>query len=249
MSDSTARRLAVWIVALTALLTLGVGIWRVYMPRSPHVELDRNRYPIVGIDISAHNGAIDFDSLAAAGVDFVYIKASEGVDWKDKAFRGHCIGARRVGLQVGAYHFFRFDGDGISQAANFLEAIKDCELTLPPVIDVEEWGNKIEASTNIINERLEAMRTMVTLNYAEPVIYTNKNGVARFLSHLDPASCPPLWICSFTDPPTRRDWLFWQHSHIGHLPGIKGHVDLNTFNGSRADWNRFIDAHRPSLKQ
>lgn len=84
---------------------------------------------------------------------------------------------------MGAYHFFRFDCDGKRQAINFLDAVKDCELQLPAAIDIEEWGNPAGYATEIINERIATMLAIVNVERGPVVIYTNKNGDARFVRH------------------------------------------------------------------
>ena len=246
LSDKGARLIAIAIISVTALLSGGVALWRMLQPRHPHVELDSSRYPVRGLDLSSHNGTPDFDSIAAAGIDFVYLKASEGLTMRDPAFMRNYLAARRAGLAVGAYHFFRFDCDGIGQAVNFLEASEGCDMQLPAAIDIEEWGNPAGVATEVIAERIASMVVMVSSRRGPTVIYTNKNGDARFIRHrydrLD-GTDPELWICSFTDPPlNRRPWRLWQHSHIGAVPGVRGPVDLNTFNGSRQQWLEWLDS-------
>ena len=253
LSDRGARAIAIGLVVLTAVLAGGVALWRVLRPRQPHVEVDYARYPVRGLDISAHNGAPDFDSIAAAGIDFVYLKASEGLTLNDPAFLRNYLAARRAGLKVGAYHFFRFDCDGMGQAANFLTSTEKCDLQLPMAIDIEEWGNPAGVATEIINERIATMVAVVGSQRGPTIIYTNKNGDARFVRHqydsLD-GSDPELWICSFTDPPlTRRPWRIWQHSHVGKVPGIVGEVVLNIFNGSRGEWLQWLDSLSNTIKQ
>ena len=75
MSTRYSRILAISIISLTGLMITGVALSRLLRPRLPHIELDRSRYPVVGVDLSAHNGIPDFDSLSAYGIDFVYLKA------------------------------------------------------------------------------------------------------------------------------------------------------------------------------
>lgn len=238
--------MAIALVVLTAMLVAGVAVWRVVRPHRPHVEVDYSRYPVRGLDLSAHNGAPDFDSIAAAGYTFVYLKASEGLTHRDPAFLRNYLAARRAGLAVGAYHFFRFDCDGAGQAANYLETTANCTFELPAAIDIEEWGNPGGISTDIVDERIAAMVAIVGLQRGATLIYTNKTGDARFVrhnyDHLD-GSDPELWICSFTDPPlTRRPWRLWQHSHVGTVPGVRGHADLNVFNGSLDQWKAWLDS-------
>lgn len=241
MKNNFAKWAAIAIVTITGALVLGVAVLRIFSGQNAHVDVDRSLYPISGIDISAHNGVPDFDSIAAAGIDFVYLKATEGISHRDPAFMRNYLAARRAGLKVGAYHFFRFESDGTRQAANFLNAISPCELQLPAVVDVEEWGNTADPSTDIIVERLESMVAMLKAFYGPVTIYTNKNGESRFIRNR--FNDIPLWICSFTDPPlSHRHWQLWQHSHRGNVAGISGDVDLDTFNGSRSRWDTWTDS-------
>ena len=241
--------MAFGLIAVTALLIFGVAALRMFRGQSSHVELDRSLYPVAGIDISAHNGDVDFDSVAASGIDFVYIKASEGTSFRDNRFRDNYERARKAGLAVGAYHFFRFDCDGRRQAMNFLAATAGCRLQLPPVIDVEEWGNPSEETTEIIIMRLREMSTLIEVTGPDgrrPMIYTNKNGYTRFLAGGEVSadgSIPEVWICSFSTPPNAgRPWTLWQHSHKGRVAGADGYVDMNTFNGSRDSWEAWLDS-------
>ena len=248
MTNTTARKFAIAIVALTALLVVGLGVARMLRETKAHVELEADRYPIRGLDLSAHNGVPDFNSIAAAGYSFVYLKASEGTSYRDPAFVRNYVAARRAGLAVGAYHFFRFECDGPGQAENFLGATASCDLQLPAAIDIEEWRNPIDNGTEIISERLDGMITMLDVFYGPSIIYTNKNGDARFVrNHLDDRD---LWICSFTDPPLRRrPWTLWQHSHIGKVPGVAGNVDLDVFNGDRDQWAELLRSFENTIKK
>lgn len=243
MKESGSRIIAIILVCTTALLVGWLGLSRLLRDRKNYVEIDRSLYPIVGIDISSHNGRPDFDSLATV-VDFVYLKASEGREFRDSEFGRNYSEAKRTGLPVGAYHFFRFDRDGESQAANFIDAIRGCDLCLPAAIDIEESGNPEGIPADSVTHRLQVMVNILREEGIEPLLYTNKKGHARFVRQvLSELPAPELWICSFTNPPVpHNNWLFWQHSHCSRIPGIKGPVDLNTFNGSRQDWeHRFAD--------
>jgi len=246
MTDKSARNIAIAIVVAVGLLIGGLASWRAIRVREPHTDIDRKRYPILGVDLSAHNGHVDFDSLAAAGVDFVYLKASEGVSFRDQSFKHNYEAARKAGLNIGAYHFFRFDCDGALQSINFLKAIEKLELDLPLAIDVEEWRNAPGETTSIIRERLGILVALLKAKGHKVIIYTNKQGHARFVRDgFIAQETPDIWICSFTNPPLGHEsWRLWQHSHIGVLPGIKGPIDINTFNGDRAQWTAWLDSCR-----
>lgn len=248
MKSVSARNIAIAIVAATGLLVAGIAVFRLLHVREPHVEVDRSRYPVMGVDLSAHNGVVNFDSLSDAGVHFAYLKASEGECFRDPAFVRNYAGARRTGIAVGAYHFFRFDADGRKQARNVLAATVGCVLDLPTAIDVEESGNPAGIPTALVAERLETLVAHLQAAGRRVIIYTNKNGDARFMRHRFDNIAegdPELWICSFTDPPlNRRPWRLWQHSHRSRLPGVDGAVDLNTFNGSVEEWEAWLDSQK-----
>ena len=103
---------------LLAVLLVLTCVWayRQFITSPPYV--DPERYPVRGIDVSRHNGMMNLDAAAAEGVEFIFIKASEGGDFRDENFRLNYQKARHAGMKIGAYHFFRFDRDGIEQATS-----------------------------------------------------------------------------------------------------------------------------------
>lgn len=234
------------IIAMSVLLIAGLYIVYNRQRGSYGVKIERERYPVCGIDISAHNGNIDFDEIVADSIDFVMIKATEGTNFKDSRFHDNYRKARQAGLLIGAYHFFRFDTDGKMQGLNFVHTIRGKHFDFPLIIDVEEWGNTKSTDTNLIVERLQALIDHLETECYSVMIYTNKDGYARFIR--DRFEDYPLWICSFTDPPLDDDerWTLWQYSHWGSVDGIDTEVDLNTFNGSRDQWDRWIYNNSPS---
>ena len=138
--------LSIILIAITA-----IGIFYVFNTnRRTHINIDRQQYPITGIDISAHNGEINFSQVAESGIQFVYIKATEGATFKDARFQYNYKNARKAGLKVGVYHFFRFNIDGKSQALNIINSIKGKNLDLPIAIDIEEYTNNKNKRTNDI---------------------------------------------------------------------------------------------------
>ena len=214
--------------ALAALAGGGWFVWNRYF--SERANPSEEIYKVRGVDVSAHNGDIDFERLKAEGVSFVYIKATEGTDFQDRNFQRNATGLKRAGIPGGAYHFFRFDTDGEMQGFNFLRALHGREFELPPAIDVEEWANADGPGTGKIMRELRVMLDVLRQGGYEPMIYTNKDGYERFVKgRLERV---PLWICSFTDPPLDdgREWVLWQYSHRGEKEGIKGYVDLNAVN-------------------
>lgn len=219
------KRIALWTACALCLAAAALVYTRVFYQRANPSE---EEYPVRGIDISAHNGDVDFPRLAREGkVQFAYVKATEGTDFADRNFIRNVTGLTREGIPVGAYHFFRFDTDGEMQAWNFIGAMRGRNLALRPAIDVEEWANASEPTTPQIMKQLRAMIAVLRAEGHDPLIYTNKDGYRRFVKgKLDNHN---LWICSFTDPPIGQDRPIhlWQYTHRGSLPGLSGPVDLN----------------------
>lgn len=227
------------VVAVVALVAFGLYQVRRHNVR-PHVELSHIQYPVCGIDLSSHNGPVDFEELVKDSIDFVVMKATEGESFKDSRFTEFYYDAFHAGMILGAYHFFRFDADGEAQARNFIGSVAGKHFDFPLVIDVEEWGNPRFMSTETVYGRLKAMIDCLEINGYSVMIYTNKDGYNRFVKgRLEDY---PLWICSFTTPPIDDDvqWLLWQYSHWGVVDACQSEVDLNTFNGSREQWYQWV---------
>lgn len=236
LKDIMVSTLFIGVVAL--LVVSGVWAYRQYISSPPYVDPDR--YPVRGIDVSRHNGIIDFDKVKASGFDFVFVKATEGVTHSDRLFKRNISEARKAGLKTGAYHFFRFDRDGIEQAQNFLNTVGSHAhaLDLGLVIDVESNGNPEGISPEKVKDRLSAMVEYMNLLGHRVMIYTNLDGYYNYMVDVLPGY--PLWICGFHENPINAEWTFWQYNHHGKVDGVEGDVDLNAFCGNRKEWDRFL---------
>ena len=227
------------VAALVVLFALYVGR-RYILPHS--VNVDRYRYPIAGIDVSKHNGEIDFDQVSDDNYQFVFIKASEGKTYQDDAFERNYAGARNAGLKVGAYHFFRKNRSGKEQADNFLNVIKGKPMDLPLVIDLEDdWGNGVNIDRKLALERVLDMINILNDKGYPVMIYTNLDGYGKY--YKDMLGDHDLWLCSFTSPDLLPEMphCIQQFSHEGNVAGVKGDVDLNVFRGTKKEWNRYLD--------
>lgn len=208
---------------------------------------DRDRFEIIGVDVSAHNGEIDFRKVASDGISFVIIKATEGGTFKDRRFVDNLRMAREAGLKVGAYHFFRFDTPGYMQGLNFLNSLQSRELDLPLIIDIEEWANPNSQPTHVVINRLVEMIDHLENHGHRVMLYTNKNGFARFVRGRFEGY--PLWICSLADEPDEPGWTLWQGTHNGRVSGIDHPVDINAFSGTAEEWEEFTrnpSSHSPT---
>jgi lysozyme len=187
------------------------------------------RYPDQGIDVSHHQGRIDWPALPAQGVDFAYIKASEGGDHRDRRFAANWLGARAAGIRRGAYHFFTLCRPGAEQAANFIDAVPVEADALPPAVDLEYMGNCAgRLAPGAFHAELAAYISAVEAHYRRPVLlyltreFDEAYGVSTRVRR-------PLWLRSLVLQPRfgARPWTLWQASNFRRLDGIQGRVDWN----------------------
>lgn len=242
MRISHINRLALTLL-LMLLMTAASGCRRnTTDTRDTHSVRGFADHEIVGIDVSAHNGEIDFDKVKADGVKFVYIKATEGGTFKDKRFVENVAKAHKAGLKVGAYHFFRFDTPGYIQGLNFVNSLKDRPLDLPAVIDIEEFTNPNFQATHLVMDRLTEMSDHLESRGYRVMFYTNKKGYARFIKGR--LEGHPLWICSLGSLPSDLGCDLWQATHHGRVNGINSDVDINVFVPSSRQWATFASGMR-----
>ena len=111
------RNLAIVVALLivTACVSTMAYFYGSWVPNNP-----LRQYPVKGIDVSHHNGTIDWRAVADDGVKFAYIKATEGKDFQDDRFITNCREATAAGIVCGAYHYFRLGTPGLEQAQNFI---------------------------------------------------------------------------------------------------------------------------------
>lgn len=193
----------------------------------------RSTYPIRGLDVSHHQGPIDWAAVAGEKIDFVYVKATEGGDWRDKRFTENFEGAGKAGLRRGAYHFFTLCRPGAEQAKNFVEVVPPTDDALPVAIDLEFGGNcskRPDAST--LDRDLADFIRIVEAEYgARPILYVTEEFLEVYPVH---TLGYDLWIRSIYTEPI-RPWAMWQYHCRARVDGIDGPVDLNV--GSKSWWS------------
>lgn len=228
-----------------ALSILGIFLFFKFKEKYPSPDLTMNEimktYAICGIDISRYQTHIDWEKVSLQ-LDFVFIRASSGKQYKDPLFEEHYANANDFGIPASAYHYFVFNVNGTEQAENFLETIGDNSFELPLVIDVEEhpkYGRSTFNYQSTIKNLSDFIYTVEKKSGKEILIYTNKECYNKYIKHHFPEH--KIWICSFKDenilPP---QWVFWQKTHTGKIDGIKGDVDIDVFNGNPDAWLTYI---------
>ncbi|TGD77855.1 glycoside hydrolase family 25 protein [Hymenobacter wooponensis] len=198
-------------------------------------------YSVHGIDVSAYQGRIDWSKVAEHQVRFAFIKASEGVTLRDPRFRRNWKQAHAAGIYRGAYHYFQPDYDGARQANLFTRQVPLMPGDLPPVLDVEHPQFH---DVHKMRKGIATWLRLVERHYGvRPILYSNYSFYRRYLAgHFDEY---PLWLAHYeVDQPKlpRNRWIIWQHSDEAYVPGIKGTVDFNVFQGN---FRRLLDLRIP----
>lgn len=198
-------------------------------------------YKVHGIDVSHHQGTIDWDAVKATEkgeypIRFAFMKATEGGDYKDSRFAENFRGAGEVGIIRGAYHFYNPNTDPVRQADFFISQVRLVKGDLAPVLDVERKPRdkvQLQADLKKFLHRLEQHYGV------KPIIYTSFKYKTRYLD--DPEfDAYPFWIAHYYVDTLSYEgtWHFWQHTDYGTVPGIDTNVDLNVFNGSWEELQR-----------
>ena len=210
--------------------------WRAIFGETQYPE----DYEIHGIDISHHQGQINWQKLrnaiiAKRPLRFVMIKATEGATLTDSRFRENFIAAREQGFIRGAYHFWSTKTPARDQAYYYLQQVNLEEGDLPPVLDVERKPANM-STEDFQREILTWLHTVEDRYHVKPIIYTYHNFKEKYLSD-QRFDDYPYWIAHYyvSKVEYKGKWKFWQHTDAGRLPGIKGFVDLNVYNGSFYD--------------
>ena len=123
-----------------------------------------------GMDISHHN-KVDWAKIENSGIEFCYIKATEGKSFRDPMCRRHFKKAKQLGLHTGLYHYFRTDVPAEQQFRNFQSVAKGMDFNLVPAIDVEQQGNDF-SDTEEVNRNLRELIRLFENEYgSKPLIY------------------------------------------------------------------------------
>lgn len=200
-------------------------------------------FSVRGIDISHYQGNINWDKVHDALIDgnpisFIIIKGTEGNSMLDENFNDNFYNAREYGFIRGAYHYFVPGVDAKSQADYYLKQVHLEEGDLPPVLDFEQTGNL--TPEKVRNDALVWLRRVEKKYKVKPVLYTYYKFKMKYFSGRDFDEYP-YWIAHYYVDTLKYQgaWKLWQHTDLGQVDGIKPRVDLNVYNGSMYDLEKF----------
>lgn len=187
---------------------------------------------VYGIDVSRHQGEIDWSKVKeweGHEIAFVYMKATEGGDHVDVKYQTNILEARKSGLPVGSYHYFRTTSTVEEQFENFTHQMSISEQDLVPLVDVEE--NKYW-SDDEFHENLQKFLNLLEQHYGKkPMIYAvntfyNKHLQGKYKNY-------HFLIGRYGNEPWMKDnsnYTIWQFSESGKVDGIPKSVDIDVFN-------------------
>jgi lysozyme len=232
LAGAARRRRWPFIAGGVVIVLAAVGLWGWFgwLPNyRPNLE-DGERY---GVDVSNHQGEVDWERVAGDDMEFAYIKASEGGDFVDEWFDRNWEGAGAAGLDRGAYHFFTLCRPGHEQAANFLDVVPLDPDALPPVVDLELAGNCADRPDREWVEReLGAFLDAVESATGETVVlYVGDDFEGEY--HLRDELDRPIWHRRVLLRPDVEGWWIWQVQGYASIDGIDGGADLNVMRGER----------------
>lgn len=219
-----------------------IGIASFFSMYFSRAIVNHEKYPLLGVDVSSYQGEIDWNVIQRQGIKFAFIKATEGSGMTDDYIRMNLENIADTDIYHSAYHFFSFDSAGETQADNYIAAVGKDEINLPPVIDIEFYGDKFknQPSRNEVYSILSPLVERLEKYYeTKPIIYITSPLYFKYIVN-SPFSDYPVWIRNVNSEPFIIDWDFWQFSDKGMLKGYYGkekYIDLNVYNG---DERKFI---------
>ena len=238
--DRSSGFLSIFLVVIL----LVIVIWLSHREDEYYIEVSGNKY-LRGVDISRYQGEVDYNLLQEQEITFAFIKATEGRAHLDPFFYDNLKAGLDSDIRVGAYHFYRFDVSGEEQGKFFISHVPKDKRLLPPVIDIEHYGEYVydPQDKDIVVQEMTKLIDVLTDYYDQnPIIYCNyyiyKDYIQGNFEDCD------IWYRSIGDKvpvlPDDREWVFWQYSETGKLDGYGGvgyseDIDLNYYDGSIRD--------------
>ena len=201
---------------------------------------------VLGIDISHHNGTIDFGKVAIDDIHFVLMKATESSSFVDSKFATNWQKSGQSNLKRGAYHFFRPNVSGKDQAKHFVSKLIAAGVgkgDIIPTVDCEDYDG---SGAKAYQKELQIFLDVVEGEFKKkPIIYTLRSFWKKIGDPIQFGGYP-LWVVDLTSsdkprlPSGWNDYAIWQFTFEGTTKGISGLVDKDRFNGDLSGLSSLI---------
>ena len=189
----------------------------------------RDQYPVQGISVDASHGKITWHVAGATGVDFAYVRATNGAEERDPAFAANIKGARDAGIRYGASHQYSLCRLASDQATIFVTTVPREENILPPAVRLAyDNGCKDRPGRALVLSELNTFLNQIEGHSGKPAIiivskefeedYAISSGISR-----------TFWLEGNFFPPdyATKPWVMWRASDMRRVSGIEGPVNWN----------------------
>lgn len=208
-----------------------------------HNSKFKNKELVYGMDVSQHNGKINFKKAKRDGIEFVFIRVGYTGYTKssfslnlDKKYKTYIKDATKAGLKVGVYWYSQSTkvSEAKKEAKALLRAIKGYSITMPVVFDYEFADTKKGrldsaklSKTNMTANALAFLNTVSNAGY-DACIYASENFLEEHLYANQISSSFKVWLANYSSKTNYKgDYEFWQHTAKGRVSGMRGNVDIN----------------------
>lgn len=200
--------------------------------------IDGKKVSKTGIDVSYHQGKIDWEAVKADGVEFAMIRVGfrgyeTGKINIDSRFREYAEGARKAGIEIGAYFYSQAvtPEEAAEEAQAVLKELNGMKLTYPVAFDWEIVGEETARTNNITADNLNECAAVFCNTIARggyiPMIYSVKR-MALVKLDMSRLAGFDFWLAEYREKPEYPYYFtMWQYASDGRVNGINGNVDLN----------------------
>ncbi|MBO6108780.1 MAG: glycoside hydrolase family 25 protein [Eubacterium sp.] len=209
---------------------------------SDKISFDDGKYTIrKGVDVSHHNGVVDWEKVKKAGYTFAFLRlgyrgyGKDGQLMVDREFQSSFKRARAAGMKLGVYFFSQAinEKEAVEEAKLVLRELNNSKLDLPVVFDPENIKNDEARTDNVDGDQFTkntlAFSKVIKEAGYKPAIYCNMHWEDQMLD-LGQLSDLPIWYADYcAKPQTPYRFTFWQYSESGKVDGISGNADLNVW--------------------
>ena len=210
---------------LTVVAALAAALWLYARAWTP----DRAAYPTQGLTIDSSNGPVEWDTIAAQGADFAYIRASDSQAARDPAFADNWRRARRAGLRYGALVEFSLCRPPADQGTAFMTTVARDNAALPPAIRLDfDPRCKLRPGRDRLLSDLNTLVNLIEGHAGKPVLINVTEAFDKAY-RIGAGVNRTLWLDRNFFPPDYAGgpWVMWTASDMRHIDGVDGPVRWN----------------------